>query len=70
MVLYTDGVVINNAVGPGLYCDNPVLERPIPLGKYSSIFLAEMSMELSFSYIEISISKEVLGKKWLKKTVS
>jgi ribonuclease HI len=62
IVLYTDGSVINNAAGAGLHCGNPVLERSIPLGMHSSIFLAEMRAIIeSCHYIEEqAITNEII----------
>jgi len=39
---YTDGSLINKSAGAGIFCANPSVEQSISLGKYSSIFLAEI----------------------------
>lgn len=41
ITIYTDGS-LNEAAGAGIVCYDPTFERSIPLGKYSSIYLAEI----------------------------
>ncbi len=40
---YTDGSLINDAAGAGVYCESLNVKLSIPLGNYCSIFLAEIA---------------------------
>lgn len=42
IVIYTDGSLIEGSAGAGVFCNDPLNETSISLGKYSSIFLAEI----------------------------
>lgn len=40
--IFTDGSLMNKSAGAGIYCEAPFLEIALPLGKYCSIYLAEV----------------------------
>src|ERR1700744_1829647 len=62
IVLYTDGSVINGSAGAGLYCEKFRIERSIPLGIYSSIFLAEIRaiIESCHAIEDLHITNEII----------
>lgn len=61
-VMYTDGSLINESAGAGLSCVNPTVELSIPLGIYSSIFLAEIRaiLESAHYFMEQKKTDEIL----------
>lgn len=56
-VWYTDGSLINESAGAGLFCANPTVEISIPLGTHSSIFLAEVRAILEGAYYNIELNR-------------
>lgn len=47
LVFYTDGSLINESPGAGIYCENLGIENSIPLGNFSTIFLVEVMTIIS-----------------------
>jgi len=62
IVLYSDGSLIRDSAGAGLYCDKLNVQRSIPLGNYASIFLAEIRaiIEGCHAIKESNITNEIV----------
>ena len=62
VVLYTDGSVINESAGAGIYCELLKEEISIPLGLHPSIFLAELRaiIESCHTISEHKIKDEII----------
>lgn len=56
-VWYTDGSLIEESAGAGLYNANPLIEVSIPLGNHSSIFLAEVRAILECVHVNMDQNK-------------
>ena len=55
IVIYTDGSLLNNSAGAGVFCDKLNIELPIPLGHFPSVYMAEVRAILESCYIILNM---------------